>query len=168
MVLICRFYRILFLSQFRWTHGNHTFGEEDVSLDAMRSYISVNALKENFGTYTCYARNTMGDGTPCEIEVTGKTFLIYKEVRQAQIQPTQTECCNLMRIRYFSGVGLLKTMGGSNMVIIITIVIASIVLLIIAAIIAVLLCKRRKPNEKCKLDKMILSNNVVVTLRPKL
>ena len=53
------------------------------------------------------------------------------------------------------------------MVIIITIVIASIVLLIIAAIIAVLLCKRRKPNEKCKLDKMILSNNVVVTLTPK-
>ena len=50
------------------------------------------------------------------------------------------------------------------MVIIITIVIASIVLLIIAAIIAVLLCKRRKPNEKCKLDKMILSNNVVVAL----
>ena len=50
------------------------------------------------------------------------------------------------------------------MVIIITIVIASIVLLIIAAIIAVLLCKRRKPSEKCKLDKMILSNNVVVTL----
>ena len=64
----------------------------------------------------------------------------------------------------FSGVGLLKTMGGSNMVIIITIVIASIVLLIIAAIIAVLLCKRRKPNEKCKLDKMIFSNNSVVTL----
>ena len=55
------------------------------------------------------------------------------------------------------------------MVIIITIVIASIVLLIIAAIIAVLLCKRRKPNEKCKLDKMILSNNVVVTrLTPKI
>ena len=50
------------------------------------------------------------------------------------------------------------------MVIIITIVIASIVLLIIAAIIAVLLCKRRKPNEKCKLDKRILSNNVVVAL----
>ena len=64
----------------------------------------------------------------------------------------------------FSGVGLLKTMGGSNMVIIITIVIASIVLLIIAAIIAVLLCKRRKPSEKCKLDKMIFSNNLVVTL----
>ena len=63
---------------------------------------------------------------------------------------------------FFSGVGLLKTMGGSNMVIIITIVIASIVLLIIAAIIAVLLCKRRKPSEKCKLYKMILSNNVVV------
>ena len=58
----------------------------------------------------------------------------------------------------------MKTMGGSNMVIIITIVIASIVLLIIAAIIAVLLCKRRKPNEKCKLDKMIFSNNLVVTL----
>ena len=65
----------------------------------------------------------------------------------------------------FSGVGLLMTMGGSNMVIIITIVIASIVLLIIAAIIAVLLCKRRKPNEKCKLDKIIFSNNLVVTLK---
>ena len=50
-------------------------------MDAMRSYISVNALKENFGTYTCYARNTMGDGTPCEIEVTGKTFLFYEDVK---------------------------------------------------------------------------------------
>ena len=61
--------------QFRWTFGNETFGEEDITLDGMTSYISVNALKENFGTYICYVKNRMGDGLPCELEVTGKTLL---------------------------------------------------------------------------------------------
>ena len=98
----------------------------------------------------------MGDGTPCEIEVTGKIFLFYEDVKyKSNIKDISYPNAVLQPNVYmlFSGVGLLKTMGGSNMVIIITIVIASIVLLIIAAIIAVLLCKRRKPSEKCKLQK---------------
>ena len=51
---------------------NETFSEEDVTVDGLMSYVSVDALKENFGTYTCYVKNRMGDGIPCEIEVTGK------------------------------------------------------------------------------------------------
>ena len=45
-----------------------------MTIDEMTSYISVNALEENFGTYTCYVKNIMGDGLPCEIDVTGKTM----------------------------------------------------------------------------------------------
>ena len=37
----------------------------------MTSYISVSALEENFGTYTCYVKNAIGNGIPCEIDVTG-------------------------------------------------------------------------------------------------
>ena len=44
-----------------------------MTIDEMTSYISVNALEENFGIYTCYVKNVMGDGLPCEIDVTGKT-----------------------------------------------------------------------------------------------
>ena len=51
--------------------GNQTFDDEDITLDGLTSYISVDALKENFGTYTCYVKNRMGDGIPCEIKVTG-------------------------------------------------------------------------------------------------
>ena len=51
--------------------GNQTFDDADITLDGLTSYISVDALKENFGTYTCYVKNRMGDGIPCEIKVTG-------------------------------------------------------------------------------------------------
>ena len=56
-------------------HENQTFTEDDITVDEMTSYISVTALEENFGTYTCYVKNTMGDGLPCEIEVTGKRMM---------------------------------------------------------------------------------------------
>ena len=49
-----------------------------MTIDERTSYISVNALEQNFGTYTCYVKNIMGDGLPCEIDVTGNaiTFVI--------------------------------------------------------------------------------------------
>ena len=42
----------------------------------MTSYISVSALEENFGTYTCYVKNAIGNGIPCEIDVTGNEYKI--------------------------------------------------------------------------------------------
>ena len=59
-------------TQFRWIHENRTFTEDDITVDGMTSYISVSAMEENFGTYTCYVKNAIGNGIPCEIDVTGK------------------------------------------------------------------------------------------------
>ena len=42
----------------------------------MTSYISVSALEENFGTYTCYVKNAIGNGIPCEIDVSGNEHKI--------------------------------------------------------------------------------------------
>ena len=60
------------ISQFRWIHENRTFTEDDITVDGLTSYISVSAVEENFGTYTCYVKNAIGNGIPCEIDVTGK------------------------------------------------------------------------------------------------
>ena len=51
MLLIIMF---VIISQFRWIHENRTFTDDDITVDGMTSYISVSAVEENFGTYTCY------------------------------------------------------------------------------------------------------------------
>ena len=48
------------------------------------------------------------------------------------------------------GFGLLKSMGGVNIIIIVAVIAACIVALLIVIVVIILICKHRKPTEKCK------------------
>lgn len=49
------------------------------------------------------------------------------------------------------GFGLLKSMGGANIIIIVAVIAACIVALLIVIVVIILICrKHRKPTEKCK------------------
>ena len=79
--------------------GNETFDDEDVTVDDMTSYVSVNALKQNFGTYICYVKNRMGDGVPCELEVTGKFLSNHCAGANASLSMRQfVDYCQLLSI----------------------------------------------------------------------
>ena len=57
---------------FHWTRINETFGDDDVTVDGLSSYITVDAVEASFGVYYCHVKNSMGPGLPCEIDVKGK------------------------------------------------------------------------------------------------
>ena len=42
-------------------------------------------MEENFGTYTCYVKNAIGNGIPCEIDVTGK-YSCKQKIGKAKIK----------------------------------------------------------------------------------
>lgn len=48
------------------------------------------------------------------------------------------------------GVGLLKTMGGANIIIIVAVIAASIVAILVVIVVIILICRRRNTSEKCK------------------
>ncbi len=48
------------------------------------------------------------------------------------------------------GVGLLKTMGGANIIIIVAVIAASIVAVLVVIVVVILICRRRNVAEKCK------------------
>ena len=62
---------------FNWIKGGNqsvTVTEFSTS-DGLKSYLNLDPLEENFGTYYCTVNNSIGVGTPCELEVQGVGLL---------------------------------------------------------------------------------------------
>ena len=63
------------------------------------------------------------------------------------------------------GVGLLKAMGGANIIIIVAVIAACVVAVLIVIVAVILICRRRKPLEKCKFSAVEWRRVVYVILR---
>lgn len=55
---------------FRWRMLNETL-TQDVTSEGLESRLRLPASASSLGTYYCYVNNTIGEGIPCEIDVTG-------------------------------------------------------------------------------------------------
>ena len=55
---------------FLWRRGNESY-DGDIESSGMKSSIKLGLLQESFGTYYCFVNNTVGLGSPCEIDIQG-------------------------------------------------------------------------------------------------
>ena len=130
---------------FVWKVGNETTrrdiseaedGDFFIERGSLTSTLSLEATPDSFGTYFCYVNNSMGRGSPCEIDLTSKG----------------TSNCGNKKIPIFGlspGIGHLE-LSSANVIVIVTVSAAAIVLVLLVCVVVILFCRMRKPKEKCE------------------
>lgn len=67
---------------FMWKRVNESIPDSEV-VSELVSAIRLDAVPESFGTYYCYVNNTLGRGSPCEIDVQGEKILrVGRKIRK--------------------------------------------------------------------------------------
>lgn len=121
---------------FLWVSRNSTLSKDAVQM-GLQSVLTIDDPAQTTGTFSCYANNSAGFSTPCEINVESTSQSCFKALRGSLL-----DCFS------FSG-GLYASFGDEN-IIIVAIIAAAIVVIIVVCLLMIIVCRKRLADEKCE------------------
>lgn len=108
--------------------------------NSLSSYVILDTNFRSVRTYVCYANNSVGESSPCEIDVPGK--LIKNLIIEV-----------IVIAFFFKGnTSWWQRLDTDTIVLIVASVISIFICSTVLCIIIVLLCKKKVSHNKCKFD----------------
>lgn len=119
--------------------------------DSLSSYVILDTNFRALRTYVCYANNSVGESSPCEIDVPGKFR-------------TQGSGIVARGVFFLGNTSWWQQLDTDTIVLIVASVISIFICSTVLCIIIVLLCKKKGSSNKCKSAESFFSYFVDVFL----